>query len=359
MPIHLKIKQKIQETPDTVSLVLGVPAEHQKQFQYQAGQFVTLHLDVLPGGGVLKRSYSFCSAPLVDADIKISVKKIPQGVASGFLVDQLQEGDNVLSSLPKGRFLLPNTSRSQCVFLAAGSGITPIVSLIKEALRQGKNAALLYGSRDEGNIIFKQELDQLTQRHKGRIKVEHFLSAQKGRLQQKDLETFFIKHAPQLTEAEYFFCGPLELMKNACEFLAQQGVPKAQLHRESFGKPNTKKAQAAQVASSAPKLWVGAEASEGPSVHKIKVTLDGKAHSLECHRGESLLEACLREGLEAPFSCTEGACMSCLAKLTKGSVRQKDYGILTEDNIKDLEFLSCSAFPEEGTGVEFSYDSTE
>ena len=375
----LKVERKIKETPEAISLVFRIPQHLQSQYQYTPGQFVKLQVHT--AGETLARSYSIASCPGWDTEFKVTVKKVFKGRVSSFLVDHLQQGDSILVRPPRGRFVLPTPVPPQIIFVAAGSGITPIMSMLKHAWLQNCNISLLYANRNESSVIYKNELEQMQKNLQSHNKppknfyLQYHFSSQQGRLSTPQLDSFFRQHDPR-NQAHYFFCGPVPLMKNAREILKAR-IPHSHLHHESFGqgglRPSTSRVEAAgntsdksrdsklgntspisrtedagdtgdRARDSQPKIHIGPGA-QAPCAAQLQVQLDGKNIQIQCQAGESILEALLREGHNPPYSCTEGACMACMGTLTQGHVHQNDMGILVDENIQQHECLTCQARP--------------
>lgn len=357
---ELKVIKKIQETEDTVSLVLEIPAHLHSKFRYRAGQFVTLFLD-----DELRRSYSLASSPDCDVEFKITVKLVPGGRGSSYLVNKVTVGDTLWVTPPAGHFCMPkifeNDLSLHFLFYAAGSGITPIISMIKSALRTIPNArcGLFYQNRFESNIIFKAELDGLQMKYSPsvnsdvtRFQIEYALSSAgpnwaglRGRIDLKMLRDFLSRQNMSVS-TRHFVCGPEGFMQMVLDTLAGEGVSKDTVMKESFSTPNDKVANADKKLFSPPAdgILVGDKtALDVPET--IETIIDGESHIINYLEGETILNCLLDAKLNPPYSCMDGACMACIAKVEEGLVYQNELGILSDDNIEAKECLTCQARP--------------
>ena len=351
----LVVKEKIQETHDCFSFVLEIPSELKSKFTYKAGQFVTFFLQI--AGEEVRRSYSLASAPSVDSHFKVSVKRVKGGKGSNFLIDQVLVGQKLATTPPAGIFILPPTitSETHFVFFAAGSGITPIFSLIKELLKTTKNkVSLLYGNRDENSILFHRELHELNHQFSDRFHFDYILSnplkeysGLKGRLRAEVVQQFLNSRSMVANQTHAYLCGPEGFMATAEAALELFGLKKEQIHQEAFSLPS---AAAQKVTSAAPSLsddavYIGDKSAERVIPKKIEISLQGETHTIDYIDGTTVLESALEAQLSPPYSCMDGACMACVAKVTSGLVYQNDMGILTEDYIEGKECLTCQARP--------------
>lgn len=362
LTVPLKVQNKIQETADTYSFVLDIPQDLKAKFAYKAGQFVSFFIDI--NGEQVRRSYSIASCPDVEPELKVSVKRVPGGIMSNYLIDEVHQGDQLETTPPAGLFCLPkDTNANEYVFFAAGSGITPIISLIKSVLHKNSEnkCRLLYANRNEDSIIFYRELKALNEAHHQRFQYEYVLSQPKkdfagltGRLHGPDVQDFLkVGHCSQ--NAYYFLCGPEGFMSTIESALEIYGVERPHIIKESFFTPPVKVAQPAnsQKATAGDDSFLrsldGAvligDKDVAAKPKKIFVELDGENIEVPAKEGQSVLETLLEAGYSPPYSCMDGACMACMGKVTKGLVYQEDMGILTEDNTEVGECLTCQAKP--------------
>ena len=355
----LKISKKIQETSDTVSLVLDIPNSLKEKFKYRAGQFVTLFLDIPRDGRTeeIRRSYSLASSPDYDSNFKISIKRVEGGLGSTYLTTTAKEGDELWVTPPAGLFCLaPTSTINSLVLFAGGSGITPIISILKTALKTSKmNCVLFYQSKNENLIIFKDELKQLETEFGQRLKVDMILSQPgpnwsglKGRASNNDIQTFLSRHKIESTAAS-FLCGPDGFMQMAKAALIAHGLEKSHIHIESFASSATHAVAAPPVNDDLPKfggdeIWIGDKNLRGTPT-TIEAVIDGETKSVKARGGATILETLLEAGLNPPYSCMDGACMACMGKVTDGLAYQGDLGILSDENVDAKECLTCQARP--------------
>ena len=345
----LKIKKKVQETTDTVSLVFDIPKNLTDKFKYKAGQFVTLYAS--PKGEEVRRSYSLSSCPVTDEEFKISVKRVDGGLVSNWLLDEVNEGDELYVTPPAGLFCLPAEHDNQFVFVAGGSGITPIISLIKSALKTNDSSrvALLYCSRDEESVIFHRELRELSTKYAERFRYENNLTqpkkefaGRKGRLHSTDIRDFWNEYECS-NKAHHFLCGPDGLMTTAEAAFEMLGVSRDHVHRESFTTASSSDSNYLdKVGDDA--VYIG-DKGTAAEPKTIEAEVDGEWVTVEAKEGVNVLETLLEAGHNPPYSCMDGACMACMGRVQEGLVYQEDMGILTEDNTDAGECLTCQAIP--------------
>jgi ring-1,2-phenylacetyl-CoA epoxidase subunit PaaE len=343
----LKVAKRIQETPDAVSLVLEIPKESQQEFHYQAGQFVTFFLEI--GGETISRSYSLSSSPIVDTEFKITVKKVPGGKGSTFLCDDVKEGQILRTTKPSGHFFKPSLETTQYFLNAAGSGITPVFSILKTVLNSSEEneVHLLYCNRNEDSIIFRNEIAEWQKKFDGRLHVHHLLSqpssswtGAKGRFSTAWLDQILKLRKKQMRQ-EFYVCGPDGFMSAAVQEMQKLGIDKSLIRQESF-------AVGLQMTKS-PDLntdwtYIGdkSQATTTSGGHLVAV-VQGETVECEVQPDQSILEALIEAGANPPYSCMDGACMACLAKVQEGLVYQKDPGILSDENVENRETLTCQA----------------
>jgi 3-ketosteroid 9alpha-monooxygenase subunit B len=323
--LRLRVLEVVQETGDAHSLVFETPPG----LQYKPGQFLTLRLPH-PDGPVA-RCYSVSSAPGVDEHLKVTVKRVQDGRGSNWVCDHVVAGTELDVLAPSGTFT-PHSYDGDLLLLAGGSGITPVMSIIKATLARGSGRMLLvYANRDERSVIFHAELRKLVAENPERLVVLHWLETVQGLPSIRPLSALV---APW-SHAEAFICGPSPFMDCAADALRGLGVPRERIHVERFtslaGDPW------AEVVVAAP--------AAGERVAELEVELDGEVHELEWPESVKLLDLLLDAGLDAPYSCREGACSACAMKVVEGEVTLEANSVLEKEDLEEGWRLACQAHP--------------
>lgn len=328
----LVVKRVVEETPEARSLVLEIPDDRREVFHYRAGQFLSFKIPC--EGKVLVRSYSLSSSPHTDDETVITIKRIEAGRVSNWINDRVREGSTLWTVPPAGFFVLTDSER-RLVFFAAGSGITPVYSLVKSALASTRRRLkLVYANRDEASIIFRDGLDDLVRRHPDRLEVLHSLDDRDGYL---DAEAV-TRHAEGERDADFYLCGPSAFMDVVEGALLRLGVPPGQVHIERFESPPDPGA-----APEPARVGAAAESEEAGAPESIEVELDGRVHAVPYREGERVLAAARRAGLDPPFSCEEGYCSCCMAKLVEGRVEMAANDCLTPELLGEGWILTCQS----------------
>lgn len=340
----LRVQDVRQETPDAVSIAFEVPDALKATFEFKHGQYVTLKLTV--NGEELRRSYSICSSPL-DGELRIAVKRVPDGRASGFLNSSVRAGDAIEMMPPEGNFTsaLDAGNQKHYVLFAAGSGITPVISIAKTVLAKepGSKVSLFYGNRDENSVIFKGALDQLAAANTDRFGVHYFYSRSTpadnfygGRITSDKARDIVQRFVANASTCEYFICGPEQMIFSVKDELAGLNVPTERVHFELFTTP-----VGDGGASTAP-----APAGDFSGTAQVTIILDGDEVDFElASDGAPILDAALDAGADVPFACKGAVCCTCRAKVLEGSVAMEKNFALTDDEIEDGFVLTCQSHP--------------
>ena len=344
-PLNIPIREIIRETDDCVSILLDVPTSQQASYAYQPGQYLTIEWDGKKGP--VRRAYSLSSAPHENR-WRITVKKHDKGFLSGILHDKVKAGDMLRVLPPMGRFTVKTDAdkRRGHFFITAGSGITPVLSLIRAILEEEPQSFcyLLYGSRDEAHIIFKDELDALVKRYTGQLEVVHTLSrpdksgwlsklsgsksatwtGDRGRIDGEKIRQFKSGINCPYKDHHWYLCGPSGLMDTCDKELKALQIPTERISREHFD------------ADPLPATGTGVAA-------ELTTNLHGEAVSVHVNTGQTLLQALLAAGHDAPYSCSSGACASCMAKIVDGEVLMEHAPALEKSEIAEGYILTCQA----------------
>jgi ferredoxin-NADP reductase len=318
----LALAEVVDETADTRSFVLEIPPELEETFGYVAGQFCTFRATI--GGTEIVRSYSMSSSPDVDEPFTITVKRVAGGRMSNWMNDTLAVGDTVEVIAPTGLFVLRETEASLVAF-AGGSGITPVISIIKSALATTeRRIRLVYANRAPDSIIFAAELERLRAAHPDRFSVHHHLDTEIGFLDASQCAAL----AGDAQHADVYICGPVPFMDTVEAGLALLGVAPEQVLIERFAVPDD------------------AHTAVPPShTESLVIRIDRRKHRISYQQGDTILEAARRAGLSPPFSCESGNCATCMAHLDEGSVSMRVNNALTADEVDDGWVLTCQGLP--------------
>lgn len=353
----LKVQEVKQETEDTVSVFFEIPNDLSDTFKFIQGQYLSLRFTI--NGKEERRAYSMSSSPL-DQHLSVTVKRVKGGKVSNHIADKVKIGDTVEVMPPQGRFytkLDPDQRKSYYLF-GAGSGITPLMSIIRATLEQEPQSSvyLLYGSRYDDGIIFHEDLKALEEKHKGQFFVDFIVSQPKkektswfkkgkanwagkvGRITSKEVDRFLDKHPIKANEIESFICGPGEMIDTVEARLDAKSVNSKNIHTERF--------VTAEEATSV---------SKNAGAGLVKVNLRGNTLEVNVAADKTILDALIDLKEDAPYSCMAGACSTCMAKVTKGKVSMDVCHALDDDEIKEGYILVCQAHPI-GDDVELTFD---
>lgn len=340
----IRVKDIYKETSDCSVVTFDIPENLYNVFDFQQGQHLTLK--ALIDGQDVRRSYSLCSSP-VDKEWQVAVKQIPGGLFSTYVNEQLQTGDMIEIMEPSGKFGVPVSkgNKKNYVVFAAGSGITPILSMIKTHLALEPNATfkLFYLNRTVKSIIFKEAIEQLRNQYFGRLEIFYFLTKEQrdielfnGRFTSEKLQTLTKTLIPVESTDEVFICGPEEMIFLIRDELVAAGLEKDKVHYELFvtGLSEEDKKRTARLAEQ--------------KVEGVEVTIvDGGKdfHFIMTDEYDTILDAALGAGADLPFACKGGVCSTCKCKVEEGTVEMKVNYALEEDEVAQNFVLSCQAVP--------------
>jgi ring-1,2-phenylacetyl-CoA epoxidase subunit PaaE len=357
MSVHfypLKIAQIVPETADAVSIRFDVPADLEETFRFHAGQHLTLRATI--DGEEVRRNYSLCTAP-DERDWMVTVKRMPQGTFSVWAAEQLKPGDTIDVMPPHGSFTtnFDASNKRHLVGIAGGSGITPVMSLLRTTLREEPNSrfTLFYGNRDSSSIIFLDALADQKDKYLERLELYHFLDAEEG-----DVELFngmldrarcgdAIDHLVSDTRGidEWFICGPGPLLDSAEGALLDRGIDKDRIHIERFTADRPPESVTREIAELQSKV----------AGVTVSVKLDGRTRKVPFAEA-NILDSARAAGLPAPYACKAGVCATCRAKVTSGKVEMAARFGLTDEEVVAGYVLTCQSVPV-GEGVAVDYDA--
>jgi 3-ketosteroid 9alpha-monooxygenase subunit B len=340
--LELQIAEVVAETDEARSLVFTVPDGADipvDRLRYAPGQFLTLRVPSDRTGSVA-RCYSLCSSPFTDDALTVTVKRTADGYASNWLCDHAHPGMRIHVLAPSGNFV-PKTLDDNFLLMAAGSGITPVISICKSALAEGSGqVTLLYANRDDRSVIFGETLRELADKYPERLTVVHWLES----LQGLPSAAALAKLAAPYTDRQAFICGPGPFMQAAQDALKGLDVPAARVHLEVFRSLETDPFAAVKIDD---------DGDEPPATAVVE--LDGETHTVSWPRRAKLLDVLLDAGLDAPFSCREGHCGACACTLRSGKVNMEVNDVLEQQDLDDGLILACQSHPETDS-VEVTYD---
>lgn len=335
----LRIKDVRKETDDTVSIAIDVPDQLKKIFTYKQGQYLSFKKVI--DGEDIRRSYSLCSSPVADHEHRIAVKRVENGKFSSYANEDMQAGEMIEVMPPEGNFTteVKEGQKKHYVAFAAGSGITPIMSIVKTVLAVEKESTftLYYGNRNIDSIIFKNELDQLKAENAGRFDLFYVISREEGqgdfsgRISAEKCEEFYNLRNNLYEADEYFICGPEEMIFSVKDLLEAKGVSKEKVHFELFTTPVT------EGSSEETNVNVDSE---------VTVIIDGEEFTFTLNtEGDSVLDAAMNDGADVPFSCKGAVCCTCRAKVLEGTVHMDMNYALTDQEVEDGYVLTCQSHP--------------
>ena len=343
---QLKVKDVRPETADCVSVALEVPEELGDAFKFAPGQYLTFrrhHEDA-----EIRRSYSICVSPR-EKELRVAIKKVEGGKFSSHANEALKKGDILDVMPPMGNFSPKKSDVKEKHYLAfaAGSGITPIMSIMKTVLEDEPESSftLIYGNRNRNTIIFREEVEGLKNKYMQRLRVYHILSREQmevplfnGRIDAQKCADFCDTLVDIKSVDEAFICGPEDMILAVRQQLVDLSMPSANVHIELFTSPDQPKASHEK--------WASDHAADKGPTSKVKVILDGTAFDMElAYNGESILDAALQHGADLPYACKGGVCSTCRCRVTKGEVDMEVNYALEDDDVANGFVLACQSHP--------------
>lgn len=334
-----------KETANCVSVAFDIPEELRNEFTFEAGQYITIKANI--EGEEIRRSYSLCSSPF-DKDFRVAIKQVHGGLFSTYANQTLKKGDILDIMPPMGNFIIKpdNTPHKQYVGIAAGSGITPILSMIKTVLASDPTShfSLIYGNQNFHSIIFREEIEALKNKYIGRLQVIHVLSRERmeseinyGRINADKCDRIFKSLIDLKQISQYFLCGPEEMILDITSYLTAQGIDQKNIRFELFtSTKSTQKKQQNQESN---------PAKQG-KVSIVTIKVDDRSIDVPlAYGGETILDAALKHGADLPYACKGGVCCTCKAKVIEGSVSMEVNYALDPDEVENGFILTCQAHP--------------
>ena len=342
----LSIKEVKRETENSVSIVFAIPENLRNEFNFLPGQYINIQSEL--DGKTIRRAYSICSS-LKSNELRIAIKEVKDGTFSVYANQNLRKGDILEVAPPEGKFTLniSDTNKLNYIALVAGSGITPVLSMIKSVLETEKESKfiLVYGNRSVEDTMFKDEIDNLKLQYKDQFDVHYVYSRKiqdnsfKGRINLEIIEDILKNRYRHLQFSNYFLCGPEKMIDLAKNTLLESGVNADAIKFELFtSSPDTNKSD-----------------KNLSGTAQITILLDEEETTFEMNKDAIILNEALLKGLDAPYSCQGGICSSCLAKVIEGEVVMDKNTILDEEELKEGLILTCQSHPVSST-LKIDYD---
>lgn len=342
----LKVKEIRPETADCVSVALEIPQDMEKLFQFAPGQYLTFKHQL--NNAEVRRSYSICSS-LADRELRVAIKKVDQGKFSSFANDLLKLGDVLEVMPPNGKFTprKNNSNKKHYLAFAAGSGITPIMSIMKSVLEQEPESefTLVYGNKNRNSIIFRETIEGLKNRYMQRLRIYHLLSREmmdvtlfNGRIDAPKVKQLADSLIDVKGMDEVFICGPETMLLAVRQQLLDLGLTTEQIHIELFSSPDEPKPNHEN--------WVKDHKSINDATSKVSVRLDGATFEMNLsYHGDSILDAALKHGADLPYACKGGVCSTCRAKVIEGEVEMEVNYALEKNEVAQGYILTCQSHP--------------
>lgn len=333
--MKLLVKDIVKETNDAVSICFKNGSLF-KKLKYKPGQFLTIHVPI--DKVVQKRAYSFSSNPYTDKDLKITIKRVEEGLVSNYVHDNLKVGDKLVVDNPAGSFYIqPETqAKKQYVLFAGGSGVTPMFSIVKSVLTEEKNSNILlvYANQNMESIIFHEQIKYLEKEYHNNFSVEHIISSQEenkenyhsGLATKELIDCIMKKHDLNYEEHVYMICGPFGYMEKIKEILRDNGISREKIKIEVFKSPEVK-------------------FTSKDLVSDVTLKIGKESHTLKVKGDKSILQQAMSENIVIPYSCRSGMCSTCKAKCVSGEIKMTDGHFLSEKDVENGDILTCVSYP--------------
>ena len=352
----LTVSRVTPEAAGAVAITLAVPADLREAFTFQPGQFLTVRADI--GGADVRRSYSISSprSRLAQGELELGIRPVEGGVFSNWAATQLKAGDTLRVMPPDGRFTVQKQRAIHRVGFAAGSGITPILSILATTLEEQPESkfTLVYGNRRMDSVMFNEALQDLKDRYPSRLTLIHILSRQaqevpllEGRIDAAKVRAVMDAFLPVGSMDEVFICGPEAMIEETEKTLLEAGVKADRIRTERFTSPTLEALTPEQKA----KAVLGHKATRDGGEVQLTVVLDGKPYEMPMNRDEKILDIALAMGLDLPYSCKGGVCCTCRCKVVEGSTEMEKNFTLEKPEVDAGFVLSCQAKPTSGKVV--------
>jgi len=352
---NLRVQDITRETEDCVSIAFEIPEDLSEHYRFIPGQYLTLEAEI--NGEAVRRSYSLCSSP-ADGELRVAVKKVEDGRFSSWANTELTVGTEMRVMTPEGKFnaIIDKAHRHNYVAFAAGSGITPVFSIMKSVLEMEPESTftLFYGNKTSNTIIFRDKIDGLKNRYMNRLEVHHILSREdqgtdylKGRIDEGKCISFSEKFFDPADTDAFFICGPEAMINCVNDSLTKMGVSTNKIHYELFTSPSQNIAHKTKVSAGKKQETIKSE---------VTVILDGEeTHFGIASDGKAILDAALDAGADVPYACKGAVCCTCRARVLEGSVEMEMNYALEDDEVEDGYVLTCQSHPTSDKVV-VSYD---
>jgi ring-1,2-phenylacetyl-CoA epoxidase subunit PaaE len=340
-------------TADAAQITLAIPPDLRDAFAFQPGQFLTLRAQI--NGESVRRSYSICSTPALlekSQEICVGIKRVEEGMFSSWATTELQAGDEMDVMPPDGRFVFKQPQAKMRLLIAAGSGITPILSMLSHGLSTEPDCryTLVYGNQRTNTIMFGEALQDLKDRYASRLQLIHILSRQatelplgQGRITEEKIAQLCGSLINLGSVEEAFICGPEAMIEAAEAALQSAGLAKVRIHSERFVSANTSSNAIKSIAGDARSIRANGQNGVKNQAFQLEVILDGKSHSMGMGAQDNVLDVALEQGLDLPYACKGGVCCTCRAKVIEGRVVMEKNFTLEDWEVKKGFVLTCQA----------------